>query len=277
MLRLKTNLVVIVFAALVLGGCQTVDNLSSTATRANTANAGQENPGKTKPVNSSSEKAASTLCQNAYNPIGAALEKKYRVTTSGLPPKEMTETYRDIGDDSFVVHSDFAGAQASEVKTDIKWTCTTEGLTPNDFDGNTMQTKNGASGKYETLKVTGVSIPAEARWRTGEKWNAKYDVKYTMQFPNSQLRAEGDGTVDGAGEILGEESVTVPAGTFQALKVRIVTKMNVTVKVNGTSMPNQFSFETLAWFAKDVGKVKSVNTLAGANVGSTELLSINNR
>ncbi|HEY0426507.1 MAG TPA: hypothetical protein VGC76_01750 [Pyrinomonadaceae bacterium] len=227
--------------------------------------------------NSAIVKTGSTLCQNAYNPIAADLERKYRVTTNGLPAHEMTETYRDITADSFVVHSDFAGAKDSDVKTDIKWLCTAEGLTPNDFDGNTMQTKNGVSGKFETLKVTGVSLPAEARWKTGEKWNAKYDVKYTMQFPNSQMRGEGDGTVDGAGEILGEETVTVPAGTFQALKVRTVTKMNITVKVGGTSMPNQFSLETLTWFAKDIGKVKSVNTLGGTNVGSTELLSINNR
>ncbi len=39
-------------------------------------------------------------------------------------------------------------------------------------------------------------------------------------------------------------------------------------------MPNQTSLETISWYAKDIGKVKSVDTVGGANIGSTELLSI---
>lgn len=262
----KTNLKLPAFLSLVfLCGCGTTDLASA------------ENADDT---NSSAQKGViSGLCRNAYNPISANVERKYRVTANGLPTSEMTETYRSIAADSFVVHADYARDNQSQVKTDLKWICTAQGLTPSEFDANTLQTKNGVSGKYETLKVSGVTIPAEARWRTGEKWNATYDVKYTMQIPNSQVRADASGNIVGDGEIIGEESVTVPAGTFKAFKVRTVTKMNMTVKVSGATMPmpNQMSLETMTWFAKGVGKVKSVSSLNGASVGSTELLSTNAR
>lgn len=66
------------------------------------------------------QNSISGLCGSAYNPIGANIERKHRITANGLPSREMTETYRDIAAASFVVHSDFAGANDSAVKSDIK-------------------------------------------------------------------------------------------------------------------------------------------------------------
>lgn len=92
------------------------------------------------------------------------------------------------------------------------------------------------------------------------------------------MHGDAAGAIDGAGEILGEEKVNVPAGSFQAMKLRTVMRMNMTVKVGGMNMPmpNQ-RMETTAWFVKGVGKVKSVNSLGSTVVGTTELLSTNAR
>jgi len=72
--------------------------------------------------------------------------------------------------------------------------------------------------------------------------------------------------------------VTVPAGTFDALKIQIDTTLNINVSVQGISVPVKFSGSYSYWFVKDVGWVKASGTgsMAGTSFNETiELQSYN--
>ena len=217
--------------------------------------------------------AASGFCQLTYFPTGADIKHKYRVSyqSGGLAPREYTESFKNLAADSFTMHLQF-----SNVEVDNNWRCTADGLLATQFDNNSVKTNNGVDAKIETVRSEGITLPPDARWRAGEKWTTDYDVKETINTPNSSMRPTGDGNVKLAGEMIGEESVTVPAGTFQAMKLRIIQKINITLKINDATMPvPQIPFETTAWYAKSVGMIKSVSTSNGSIVGTTELLSKN--
>ena len=191
-----------------------------------------------------------------------------------MSPKEYTQTYTDIGADEFVERNKF-----SDVQNALNYQCAADGLRGLQFDNgsNVLSTNNGVRGKLETVKSEGLNFPTESGWRVGEKWTANYTVHSDMQMGGG-ASGSADATIEGKSEIVGEESVTVAAGTFQAFKVQTKTVFRYTsVKVNGASVPmNQtININTNAWHAKNVGMVKSVmtGTVGGA---TTELLSINN-
>jgi hypothetical protein len=56
------------------------------------------------------------------------------------------------------------------------------------------------------------------------------------------------------------ESVTVPAGTFDAMKVQVVTTFSASVSFQGLTVPVRFSSTTLSWYAAGTGWVKSEST-----------------
>ena len=77
-------------------------------------------------------------------------------------------------------------------------------------------------------------------------------IRETVKNPNGQAMGEGNGTVNQDLEIIGTEQLTVPAGTFQTIKV---------------------SVEATTWFAKNIGMVKSETKGMGMpGVAVTELL-----
>src|SRR5215470_11752355 len=160
---------------------------------------------------SSTSGSASTICSNAYFPVGANVVRKYRVVypKGMLSDREYTESFSDLTGDTFAVNTDFGN-----VKAHINWKCTPDGLLATQYDNTVNMMKSGASARVDTVDSNGVSLPPEERWQPGEKWHAEYHVTETLNGPDGKQMGGGDGTIAQDGEIVGAESVTVPAGTF---------------------------------------------------------------
>lgn len=232
---------------------------SSTATNS-TSSGESENAGN----------GISAICRNAYYPVGPAVERKYHIdyVKNSFPSQDYTERYTDFNGDAFVAKTDFKA-----VSTTINWRCLPDGLLATQY-GNSIDIKSGGGAKIDTLDSKGVSFIAETRWNPGEKWATTYNIKETIKGPDGQTpNGEGSGTVNQSGEVIEAEQVTVPAGTFQTMKVKVKTTLDLTVKVSGMSIPTKTNIDTTAWFAKDVGMVKSETGLGGLGVATTELLS----
>lgn len=244
-------------------------NNSSTA-NSSTTNASGKTASQTNSL--ASNNAAQDFCQNAYYPIGAEVERKYRIVYQGnsLSPKEYTQTYTDVTTDKFTEHNKF-----TDVQNALNFKCTAEGLQGLQYDnGNTVSTVNNMRGKLKTIKAEGLTFPAEARWQPGEKWTGNYQVRWEIQA-GSGAPNTANATVEGKSEIIGAESVTVPAGTFDCLKVHhTITLRFASMKVGNLTVPiNQpITITTDAYYAKNVGMVKSIvaGTMGGA---TTELIS----
>ncbi len=215
--------------------------------------------------------AVATLCGAPYYPVRAGLEKQYRVTYAkgGVPPAAYTETHADITADSFKLRYAFP-----DLIVDTGWNCTPEGMVALEYGKLDFAREQNASFKMETVARTGVTVPAAARWRVGEKWSSRYDIKSTISTgQKGDPPGEGAGTIEIANEIVGEEEVTVAAGKFRALKVESVFKMAMTVRVGKMSVPTSTGMKNVSWFAEGVGMIRAVSTgdFAGA---TTELVGL---
>jgi len=183
--------------------------------------------------------------------------------------REYTETFSDFSGDTFTVNTDFGTVNAH-----VHWRCTGDGLLATQYNNSIDLMKSGASAKVDTVDSSGVTFPQEGRWQTGEKWEAAYHVIETLNGPDGKQIGGGDGTVKQDAEIVGSESVTVPAGTFDTMKAVIKTELEITINVKGISSPVKVPFETTGWFAKDVGLVKAVTKMGLGGDATTELKSI---
>jgi hypothetical protein len=213
-----------------------------------------------------------TLCNNGYYPVGPSVVRKYHVSypKGMLSDREYTESFSDFAGDTFTVNTDFGTVNAH-----VHWRCTPDGLLATQYNNSIDLMKSGASAKVDTVDSSGVTFPPQDRWQTGEKWQAEYHVVETLNGPDGKSMGGGDGTVKQDGEIVGSESVIVPAGSFETMKVQIKTDLDITIKMKGMSIPMKVPFETTAWFAKDTGMVKAVTKLGQGGNTTTELTSIN--
>src|SRR5262249_53276379 len=122
--------------------------------------------------------------------------------------------------------------------------------------------QSGMKLEMETLSANGVLIPAEGNWKPGYKWSAQYDTKAQLHGAGSGPGSTMQSKVTIENEIVGEEAVTVPAGTFNAFKVKSQIRQTGTMTVGqgtaATSMPLNLSLDIVAYHAKGVGMVKSM-------------------
>ena len=129
------------------------------------------------------------------------------------------------------------------------WHCTTAGLVELAGPlGATLQSAYGAA-DMKTLSTSGVTIPIQIE--AGDTWGQVSELEFTSAQQTNQA------TLTYNYSAFGSEQVTVPAGTFNAMKVQVhastqavLSGQSVAVTVSG--------FE---WFAPGVGHIKSSETV----------------
>ncbi len=106
----------------------------------------------------------------------------------------------------------------------------------------------------EVVSAEGVVVPPASTMVPGGSWKNSLSVKLrppeTAKLPGG-IRPVLSSTFDKEATVVGEEEVTVSAGTFKALKVR-----NITTARAGRSEAMSRSLESYIWFAPGVGIVK---------------------
>ena len=206
-------------------------------------------------------------CDHPYYPVRAGARWQYRLTTQGTGPTEQTITRTDITADSFTERHEFTGGTTMTTG----WRCDSEGLAALEY-GNVSTGQ--ATVRMETLSSEGVNIPAADRWQPGTTWNSRYEVRGGMSgAANANLGMQMTGPVEIASRIVGQESVTVPAGTFDAMKVESTITLRLSTNVGGRTAPMPpMTFRTNTWYARGVGVVK-IEQVGGFGSTMTELLS----
>lgn len=109
--------------------------------------------------------------------------------------------------------------------------------------------------EMKVLSSEGVLLPTEDALRARRPWSNKVSIE--MRPPENQKLPGGLRPVlrtqfAKTGVVTGEEAVTTPAGTFQALKVK-----NLTTASSG-AVGSERKVESTMWLAPDVGIVKVV-------------------
>jgi len=182
------------------------------------------------------------LCDNPYFPVVEGATWNYDLTTD-FGTVTSTNTISDVGTDGFLMVTD-----NPDISYVITWECSAEGLYWLQSTGGmfaaVFQTDAG-TGTVQTLSVTGVSIPADVQ--PGDSWSS-----------DEEITASGFGvdetfTIHADYHAIGMETITVPAGTFDALRVDFT--------MTNTSETLPVSIEGTSWFAAGVGQVKNTGLL----------------
>jgi len=197
-------------------------------------------------------------CGHDYFPSDLGTTWEVAGTNSMLGDYQNTATITVSSDDGFVVPTEFIDGSGTFA---LAYSCTDEGLTlldPLGQSSSAVATGPEGSATMTTLAQSGLSLPADleaaSTWQQYVKWEAQGDDGTVLH---------GDTTFNYV--YRGRENVTVPFGTFEA--IRIDTEILGTLE--GKALE---PCQATNWYAEDVGVVKAETSCFGID-GSTLLVS----
>ncbi|HSL44413.1 MAG TPA: hypothetical protein VK897_13335 [Anaerolineales bacterium] len=200
-----------------------------------------------------------TLCTNTYYPVRQGATWLYK--SSGGPAGEysFTDTITAVRADGFTLST-----QIGELNRAQDWTCGAEGLVALQLGGApaAMLNSQGIQVALNATNSSGVIFPSQIN--PGDTWQHNLDFIGNVSVANEEAEATGNAQMNFTA--IGSESVTVPAGTFEAMKIEIDTTLNIEASYEGITLPVAFSSSHTYWFAPGVGWVRATGT---GNVLST--------
>jgi hypothetical protein len=173
-----------------------------------------------------------------------------------------------VSNTEFTTSDEFS---AGVIRT-TKWGCKGGNLTALETgSGGGIVSSTGMKVTIDSVNANGYAIPAT--FEVGETWSENLELNTTNYDKGGKETGAGQ-TVTQTNCTAGDtESVTVPAGKFDAVKVNCSTSTTITATVNGVvNPPNTFITDTTQWFAIGVGTVKSIST----GEGGTETIVLTN-
>ncbi len=205
-------------------------------------------------------------CSNAYYPVKSGMSKTYSSTGGILGDYTYSAKIVAVSDTGFSTSYLFS----TGVNSMIKWNCQDGNLAALD-DGSASLSLSTSKIKMVSSSVSADGYLIPAVFDSGKPWSEKVTVTGTVQ-------TSGGKTVDGqifnqfdcsAG---GADTVTVPAGKFDAVKAVCDKTVVVSAIVKGNMTQLGKNQENITyWYSKDVGFVKSVAT-GGSNNETVELI-----
>lgn len=179
-------------------------------------------------------------CSNPYYPLKNGLSIEYQ-TTTGKTVSSYVTSVSDVTADSAKLTFFFP---EKKLTLDQNVTCVNGSIRTGSF------MNLGAAGqmKTETKSVEGDLMPRDLA--PGSTWSTKYKVLATVAGREMTMDVTSDA------KVIGEEQVTVPAGTFTALKVEETTTNSFVIP--GVPAMKPTVSVTTQWWVRDVGAVKMV-------------------
>jgi len=211
--------------------------------------------------------AGEGLCANAYYPVREGATWSYKSKGSPAGDYSYTDTITSVHEDGFTLTSQFEGVTRTQ-----EWACKPEGLVALQLGGPSAAALNTQNMQLNLMvnNVSGVTFPNEIT--TGDQWQHTLDFEGKLDIAGTSAEATGSAQTNFSA--LGTESVTVPAGTFDAMKIQVDSTININATFQGISMPVAFSGKYTFWFAQGVGAVKASGTGEIAGTSFTETIEL---
>ena len=202
-------------------------------------------------------------CANPYYPVREGSTWNYLSTSTVAEDYSFTDTITSVREDGYTLTTGFDGLTRTQ-----EWACKPEGLVALQLGGGLSTA--GSNLTVETQNASGVTYPTEIN--AGDTWQYKLDFTGTMDIAGQPGDATGSTQSDFTA--LGLESVTVPAGTFDAMKVQVITTFSADVTFQGVTVPVTFTSTTMSWYTEGVGWVKSESSGDFAGQSFTETVEL---
>ena len=208
----------------------------------------------------------SGACANPYLPVVAGATWNYKMT--GSISDTFTRSIVAVDGSSFTDQDVFG----TGVTRQGKWNCDGGNLTalnPSNGSSASVSTEN-VSVDFQTTAFSGVTLPATVN--PGDAWEQATTLEGDETINDMVIPAKNEFT--NSCKAVGMESVTVEAGTFDAMRVDCMTNMKITITMQETPVETTVILNGSNWYAENVGMVKSAST--GQGIDSTiELVSYN--
>jgi hypothetical protein len=199
--------------------------------------------------------AAGTVCDHPYFPLKEGRQVTFASSAEGnQAPKAMSMTVTKMGAGRATIES-VNPAEKDKPPFTLEIACSSEGV---EFDLSKMS--GGRTGiKMDVLKRTGFDFPAASRFKPAESWETDQTVQVATAKQTLTVETKA------VHKVIGTERVTVPAGSFDAVKIQV--EADTATTGSGMQIPPMHISQTY-WVAKGVGIVKFV-----IGKRTTELLS----
>jgi hypothetical protein len=195
--------------------------------------------------------APSDPCANEYFPVKNNATYTYSSTGSPSGPYTFTRTITNARPDGFTLTSQFKNLELNQ-----DWSCKPEGLVANQL-GATDATSMLAFEKFTDLQgsnITGVVLPPGMA--PGAEWIYSLDIQGVEKVKEG-TPATMTGHTAIAYTVGNKESVTVPAGTFEAIAIEVSTVIDFNVVTPAKTIKLSIDSSYTLWYAPGVGWVKS--------------------
>ena len=207
---------------------------------------------------------AGSACSNPYLPIIAGANWNYNL--NGPENDTFTRSILAVNADGFTDQDVFGVG----VTRQGEWKCENGNLVAlNPSGGGSASiTAEGTTVDFQTTALEGVTIPASIN--PGDTWSQSLKLEGTQTINGEAFPASNQTTQNCTAA--GVESVTVPAGTFEAMRVDCKVDITVSLEMAGTPLTTTISINNTNWYAPNVGLVKTISLGSGLD-STTELTS----
>jgi len=216
--------------------------------------------------------AYSDACGNPYYPFKPGLAIAYKVSPSTGAEGDSDYTIRtlSVSGTTAKTRTEMAGGVTADMEADCA-----SGSVELKGSSNLDAAAQGVGFKTTVLASSGTFMPSNVS--AGTVWNNSETI--LMEFTEGASASMGPitSTTTEQSRAIGEESVTVPAGTYTAIKVELTR--TITSKFSGgpkgiklPAMPPT-TVKSTEWWVKGIGMVKSV-TVSEGQTSTVEAKSI---
>lgn len=114
----------------------------------------------------------------------------------------------------------------------------------------------GIYGSLDTDNVAGLTLPRNIS--ADDSWSQSMDLSGQVHLPNDTL-GYAEGVYSASYTAIGMENITMPAGTYNAMRIQVNMLYDVVVTVEEIDVPWPFPVNLTLWYAPGVGLVKAEN------------------
>ncbi|MDP1546425.1 MAG: hypothetical protein Q8L87_10405 [Anaerolineales bacterium] len=192
-------------------------------------------------------------CGNDLQPVQQGATWTYTSTGSPSGDFTYTDTISEVRDNGYTLTSQITGLTRTQ-----EWECLPEGLRTLQLGGGgasaSISTQEMTT-QFETVEISGVNLPKSIT--PGLQWQYSLTMQGVTAMPGDQ-QAESTSMAAFIMQEIGAETITVPAGTFEAVKFQSTSTIQVTADFQGTQVPIIINGSSIVWFAPGVGYIKSI-------------------
>jgi hypothetical protein len=227
------------------------------------ANPSDPNPAATQAPADNTD--SSDACANPLLPIRVGATWTYKL--SGEVSDTFTRSIVSVDPSGFTDQDVFG----SGVTRQGKWNCEQGNLIAlNPTEGGSASvTAANVAADFQTTELSGVTVPFAVQ--PGDTWTQTITLEGIQNINGTDIPSKNQ--FSNTCTAIGQESVTVEAGTFDTMRFDCQTIINITITMSGQDIQNAIEFTSLNWHAEGIGLVK---TVSAESVDSTiELVSYN--